>query len=84
MMLCITELKISLEEPGSSETDNLTFRNCLVSMRPNAVNNDIPTIHNVMTFIHNEFVSFMEQLKVKIKVSLSQLSIDYGIYSLLE
>ncbi len=44
------------------------FRNCLVSMRPNAVNEDLPTTHDIMTYVHNEFISFMQRLKVKIKV----------------
>lgn len=40
-------------------------------MRPNATKADVPSSHDITTYIHNEFVSFIKQLKVEIQVSYS-------------
>jgi hypothetical protein len=45
-----------------------TFRNCLVSMRPQATKLDLPTTYNVATHIHNEFVRHLNTLKLEISV----------------
>ncbi|KIM57892.1 hypothetical protein SCLCIDRAFT_59477, partial [Scleroderma citrinum Foug A] len=44
------------------------FRNCLVAMRPNANKADIPSSHDISTFIHNSFVDFLQNLKHRIQV----------------
>jgi hypothetical protein len=49
--------------------DKASFRNCLVAMRPKAVTKDIPSTHNVTTYIHNQFVKRLEELKGDILVS---------------
>lgn len=38
-------------------------------MRPNATKADIPSSHDISTFVHNEFVDFIKQLKEEIQVS---------------
>ncbi|KAK2464611.1 hypothetical protein APHAL10511_003400 [Amanita phalloides] len=43
--------------------DKATFRNCLVSMRPNSIKADIPTTHTITLYIHNQFVKFIDRLK---------------------
>ena len=45
------------------------FRNCLVAMKPKAVRNDMPSTHDVTTYIHNEFVKWLKELKSDILVS---------------
>jgi hypothetical protein len=45
------------------------FRNCLVAMRPKSVRQDMPSTHEVTTYIHNEFVNWLNQLKSDILVS---------------
>ena len=46
------------------------FRNCLVTMHPNANKADIPSSHTILTFIHNSFIDFLQNLKSRIQVSL--------------
>ncbi|KAF9234313.1 hypothetical protein BU15DRAFT_31439, partial [Melanogaster broomeanus] len=40
-----------------------SFRNCLVAMKPTAMKADLPSSHDVSTFIHNAFIDFLQQLK---------------------
>ena len=49
--------------------DKAVFCNCLVAMRPKAGWQDIPSTHNIATYIHNEFVKWLKELKDKIQVS---------------
>ena len=44
------------------------FRNCLVAMRPAATNADLPSAHDISTFIHNSFIKFFDKLRVTIQV----------------
>ncbi|KAF8220039.1 hypothetical protein L208DRAFT_1127592, partial [Tricholoma matsutake] len=46
-----------------------SFHNCLVSMRPKSITKDIPSTHNVTTYIHNQFVKQLEELKGDILIS---------------
>lgn len=39
-------------------------------MRPNATKADLPSTHDIRTFIHNEFHGFMKQLKADVQVCL--------------
>jgi hypothetical protein len=48
--------------------DDVTFRNCLVSMRPRATKADIPSTHDIMQYIHNEFVALLRCFKTDISV----------------
>ena len=45
------------------------FRNCLVAMKPKAVRSDMPSTHDVTTYIHNQFVKWLKELKSDILVS---------------
>jgi hypothetical protein len=49
--------------------DKASFRNCMVAMRPKSVTNDIPSTHKVTTYIHNQFVEQLEELRGDILVS---------------
>lgn len=51
--------------------DDLTFQNCLTTMKPDATKADIPSTHEVSTHIHNEFVAWLKSLKEEIRVSKS-------------
>jgi hypothetical protein len=44
------------------------FRNCLVSMRPSALKADLPSRNDIVTYTHNEFISFFSNLKTRINV----------------
>ncbi|KAF8239962.1 hypothetical protein L208DRAFT_1069493, partial [Tricholoma matsutake] len=45
-----------------------TFHNCLMAMRPKAKIVDLPSTHNVMKYIHNQFVEWLKDLKKDITV----------------
>ena len=40
-----------------------------MAMRPAATKADIPSAHDVSTFIHNSFIDFFQRLKINIQVS---------------
>ncbi|KAF8224865.1 hypothetical protein L208DRAFT_1308647, partial [Tricholoma matsutake] len=42
--------------------------NCLVAMRPKSMLQDLPTTHDVVNHLHNEFVKWLAQLKEDIDV----------------
>ena len=48
--------------------DKASFRNCLVSMCPNAQKVDLPSTHDISSYIHNAFVEFIGSLKIRIQV----------------
>ncbi|KIK95567.1 hypothetical protein PAXRUDRAFT_140369 [Paxillus rubicundulus Ve08.2h10] len=50
--------------------DKSAFRNCLVAMRPAATRADLPSTHDISIFIHNTFVSFINNLKSEIQVMI--------------
>ncbi|KAF9235201.1 hypothetical protein BU15DRAFT_37058, partial [Melanogaster broomeanus] len=47
--------------------DKPAFRNCLVAMQPAATRADLPSTHDISTFIHNAFISFINDLKSEIQ-----------------
>ncbi|KAG2748667.1 hypothetical protein P692DRAFT_20646095, partial [Suillus brevipes Sb2] len=48
--------------------NNTTFRNCLVVMHPTATVADLPSTHNVMTYIHNLFIKLIKDIKAEMQV----------------
>ncbi|KAF9231503.1 hypothetical protein BU15DRAFT_56036, partial [Melanogaster broomeanus] len=44
--------------------------NCLVAMRPNTSKADLPSTHDISTYIHNSFIEFLSTLKTRIQVCL--------------
>ena len=48
--------------------DKVSFRNCLVSMRPSATKIDIPSTHDITVYLHNAFSSFFKKIQEEIKV----------------
>ena len=49
------------------------FHNCLVAMQPATTNMDLPSAHDISTFIHNSFIKFFDKLRVTIQVMPSIL-----------
>ena len=45
------------------------FHNCLVVMRPKSLTKDILSTHTIRTYIHNQFIERLEELKRDILVS---------------
>lgn len=46
-----------------------TFRNCLVAMRPASTTTELPSTHDITTYIHNAFIKLIESVKADIQVS---------------
>ena len=55
--------------------DNATFRNCLVAMRAKTTRADLPSTHEVRTYIHNQSVAWLKELKTDIEVSYNNESL---------
>jgi hypothetical protein len=51
------------------------FHKCLVVMHPDTVKVDLPTPHDITTYIHNQFINLINMLKDKVHVSIYTLSI---------
>jgi len=51
------------------------FQNCLVAMRPKSMLSDLPSTHDVVTHLHNEFVHWMGELEAEIDI----VNIFHGI-----
>ncbi|KAG2352169.1 hypothetical protein BDR07DRAFT_1314957 [Suillus spraguei] len=46
-----------------------TFRNCLVAMHPASTTAELPSTHDIKTYIHNAFIKLIESVKADIQVS---------------
>ncbi|KAG2352929.1 hypothetical protein BDR07DRAFT_1497388 [Suillus spraguei] len=55
------------DDQSLAVANKATFRNCLVAMWPAAMKVDIPSMHNITTYIHNAFLDFFVQLKSDIQ-----------------
>ena len=53
--------------------DKAVFHNCLIVMRLQAICNDLPSTHDVETYIHNQFVNWLKQLKREILVNCIEM-----------
>lgn len=45
------------------------FRNCLVTMWPKTRTKELPTMHDVIIYLHNVYIKFMNQIKKSLNVS---------------
>ncbi|KAH9072193.1 hypothetical protein EDB83DRAFT_2204585, partial [Lactarius deliciosus] len=59
---------VACDDQSLAVTDKALFRNCLVAMRPKSISKDLPSTHNVMRYIHNKFVQWLQELKDDIMV----------------
>jgi hypothetical protein len=66
---------IVCDDQALTVANKATFRNCLVVMRPKMLRVDLPSTHEVTTYIHNKFIVWLKELKTDIEVS-------YNTYSL--
>jgi len=57
--------------------NNVMFRNCLVTMQPTVTKADLPTTHDITTYIHNAFATFLQDLKTELQVSHSLIVANY-------
>ncbi|KZS87553.1 hypothetical protein SISNIDRAFT_419439, partial [Sistotremastrum niveocremeum HHB9708] len=44
------------------------YRNSLTSMRPQTTASELPSSHDISTYVHNEFVSLLNQFKTEFEV----------------
>ncbi|KAF8222901.1 hypothetical protein L208DRAFT_1319775 [Tricholoma matsutake] len=60
---------VACDDQFFAVADKALFHNCLVVMRPKSTTKDIPSTHNIMTYIHNQFVERLQELKSDILIS---------------
>ncbi|KAF8231212.1 hypothetical protein L208DRAFT_1197726, partial [Tricholoma matsutake] len=48
------------------QVNKALFRNCLVTMRPKMIGNNLPSTHNVLVYLHNCFIEQLKLLKKEI------------------
>ena len=51
--------------------EKAVFRNCLVVMRPIMLKNELASVHDVEVHLHNEFSSYLENLKADFAVRMN-------------
>lgn len=49
--------------------DKISFRNVLLSAKPDLKSNDLPSLHDIIVYLKNKFVEFIGDLEKEIKVS---------------
>lgn len=50
--------------------DKVSFRNCLVVMRPATTSAELPSAYDIRNYLKNTFIQHLEQLRSDIKVSV--------------
>ncbi|KZT31304.1 hypothetical protein SISSUDRAFT_967603, partial [Sistotremastrum suecicum HHB10207 ss-3] len=56
---------------GISHTDDVAFRNALLSMRPHTLPSELPSAHELSIYIHNQFLDLIHSFKHEFSVSES-------------
>ncbi|KIL57400.1 hypothetical protein M378DRAFT_46608, partial [Amanita muscaria Koide BX008] len=59
---------VVIEDQALMTADKITFRNILYSARPDLKKSDLPSSHDVVSYIQNSFVDHIEHLKKEFKV----------------
>jgi hypothetical protein len=59
---------VACDNQALAVADGLFFRNCLVTMRPKTISSELATAHEVCSYIHNECIDWLAQLKKDIIV----------------
>ncbi|KAF8337832.1 hypothetical protein F5887DRAFT_890332 [Amanita rubescens] len=59
---------VACDDQAFEVANKPSFRNCLTSMRPQTIKADLPNAYNVKTCLHNEFATYMKELKGTISV----------------
>ncbi|KAF8868813.1 hypothetical protein BD779DRAFT_1459073 [Infundibulicybe gibba] len=59
---------IACDDQSLAVASKATFRNCLVAMRPGATSVDLPSSYEVTTYMHEQFVQHLANLKADILV----------------
>ncbi|KAJ3714781.1 hypothetical protein C8R42DRAFT_551351, partial [Lentinula raphanica] len=61
----VTKFVVCTDQPFHT-AGNLFFRNSLVAMRPFTKSKELPSVHQVTDYLHNEFVRTMKEKKAEI------------------
>ncbi|OJT06528.1 Zinc finger BED domain-containing protein RICESLEEPER 2 [Trametes pubescens] len=61
--------------------NNVTFTNCLVTMRPKTKREDLPTRATVYTRIQNEFGTYMSNLRKNIEAAIGDVSSNFDLWT---
>jgi len=64
--------KLTVSRQSLALASNMAFRNCLVAMRPRSTIKDLPSTHDVVVYIHNQFSRHLNSLKASILVRMNK------------
>ncbi|KAH9172052.1 hypothetical protein EDB89DRAFT_1833063, partial [Lactarius sanguifluus] len=53
---------ITTNDQAFELTSKAAFQNCLVMMRPKSTNKDLPSMYDIKTYLHKEFVHRMKEI----------------------
>ncbi|RDB23358.1 putative AC transposase [Hypsizygus marmoreus] len=74
ILQAVTEL-IAVDDQALALANKAVFHNCLVTMRPKTTKADLPSTHNVVVHLHNQFVEWLKQLKADILKAPGKVSV---------
>ncbi|KAG2083562.1 uncharacterized protein F5147DRAFT_589923, partial [Suillus discolor] len=60
---------IVCDDQSLAVANKTTFRNCLVAMHPASTTAELPSTHNITTYIRNAFIKLIKGTKANIQVS---------------
>jgi hypothetical protein len=61
---------IACDDQALAVVEKPVFCNCLIAMWPKTSQNDLPSTHDLVVYIHNQFVAWMKKLKEMIQVKI--------------
>ncbi|KIL54920.1 hypothetical protein M378DRAFT_46170, partial [Amanita muscaria Koide BX008] len=62
---------VACDDQAFALVNKPVFRNCLVVMRPKTKTRELPSSHDVATYLHNEYITWLKETKDAIKVRSS-------------
>ena len=69
--------RLACDDQALAVVEKPVFCNCLIAMRPKTSQNDLPSTHDLVVYIHNEFVAWMKKLKDEMLVNKNTVFIYF-------
>jgi hypothetical protein len=61
---------VTCNDQALAVVEKPVFYNCLIAMQPKTSQNDLPSIHDLVVYIYNQFVAWIKKLKEEIQVKI--------------
>ncbi|KAF8622594.1 hypothetical protein AX15_006893 [Amanita polypyramis BW_CC] len=72
---------ITCDDQAFALVSKAVFRNCLTMMWPKTKTKELPSAHDVVIYIQNEFIRFMDQIKQVIQNAPGQISVTANAWT---